>query len=70
MSLSDDKIELGVPALLNFFVLNVLTEIWNNEKKKEFLNFKCYGIRIYFQKKKKKNESATKIHTEEVKLFF
>lgn len=37
MSLSDDRIELGVPARLNLLVLTVLTDIWkgNGRKKKK-----------------------------------
>jgi len=32
MSLSDDKIELGVPARLNLLVLTVLTEIYGQKR--------------------------------------
>lgn len=35
ISLSDDRIELGVPARLNLLVLTVLTEIYEKEKGKK-----------------------------------
>lgn len=41
MSLSDDRIELGVPARLNLLVLTVLTEIYGNEDTLLINNFNC-----------------------------